>query len=69
MNDLKPRPSTLALSTRQRSTAPGRMNIAVGEKPPLIAVGGAVRAWPRRGPASASTEKTSTRWIIISRSR
>ena len=43
MKDLKPRPSTLALSTRQRSTAPGRMNIAVGEKPPLIAVGGATR--------------------------
>ena len=48
-------------ATHHRSTAPGRMNIAVGDKPPLIAVGGPIRPWPRRGPASASTEKTSTR--------
>ncbi len=69
MKLLNPRPSTLALSTRQRSTAPGRMNIVVGEKFPFTAVGGATRACPRRGPASASTENTSTRWISISRSR
>ena len=43
MNFLNPRPSTLALSTRQRSTAPGRINITVGENEPLIEVGGATR--------------------------
>ena len=43
MKFLLPLPSELALITRQRSTAPGRMKIVVGWKAPLTAVGGGRR--------------------------
>jgi hypothetical protein len=69
MNRFVPLPSTEPLSTRQRSTAPGRITVMFDGMAPFTATSGGKRTLLRCRPASRSTDPTNTLWMSIRRSR